>query len=164
VESFHFRRLQALLKQATVLRITNKQQTTNLPPAGTTFLAHRKNIIMASNEESNRSGIPQNNASKPMDSKKEVAQSPDEKTDEDFPGYPHYPAKEDIMDQRTGSHRVDAKLENAGTGQNDSGVSQRFPSSEEGANNKNEETGLPQKCVERRPEQIHTGNRHRRSG
>ena len=61
-----------------------------------------------------------------MDSKREVEQSPDEKTDQDFPGYPHYPAKEDIMDQRTGSHRVDANLEEMGSGPNASGVNQRF--------------------------------------
>ena len=61
-----------------------------------------------------------------MDSKKDVERSPDEKTDQDFPGYPHYPAKEDIMDQRTGSHRVDANLEGLGTGPNASGVNQRF--------------------------------------
>jgi len=61
-----------------------------------------------------------------MDSKRDVENSNDEKIGQDFPGYPHYPAKEDIMDQRTGSHRVDAELENMGTGPNASGVSQRF--------------------------------------
>jgi hypothetical protein len=82
---------------------------------------------MNRNEENQRpSNIPENNPSKPMDSKREVEDSPDEKTDQDFPGYPHYPAKEDIMDQRTGSHRVDADIENMGTGPNASGVNQRF--------------------------------------
>src|SRR5215203_893925 len=82
---------------------------------------------MNRNEENSRgSNIPANNASKPMDSKKDVERSPDEKTDQDFPGYPHYPAKEDIMDQRTGVHRVDANLEELGTGPNASGVNQRF--------------------------------------
>src|SRR5687767_8450085 len=76
------------------------------------------------NQPSSR--IPENNPSKPMDSKREVEQSNDEKTDQDFPGYPHYPAKEDIMDQRTGAHRVDANLEEMGTGPNASGVNQRF--------------------------------------
>jgi hypothetical protein len=70
--------------------------------------------------------IPDQNASKPMDSKRDVEQSNDAKTDQDFPGYPHYPAKEDIMDQRTGSHRVDADVENLSRNRNDSGVGQRF--------------------------------------
>lgn len=99
---------------------------------------------MASNEENNRTNIPENNSSKPMDSKKDVAQSPDEKTDEDFPGYPHYPAKEDIMDSRTGSHRVDADLENGGAAPNQSGVSQRYPESGNDADTVNDETGVPQ--------------------
>lgn len=60
----------------------------------------------------NSSRIPQNDPSKAMDSKKEVENSNDAKTDQDFPGYPHYPAKEDMMDHRTQSHRVDMDLEN----------------------------------------------------
>ena len=89
-----------------------------------------------------------------MDSKKDVERSPDEKTDQDFPGYPHYPAKEDIMDQRTGSRRVDANLEELGTGPNASGVNQRFVPNEnkragEGSdlaalNSTNKEIGTPQ--------------------
>jgi hypothetical protein len=75
------------------------------------------------NDKQNR--IPENDPSKAMDSKKEVEQSNDAKTDQDFPGYPHYPAKEDIMDQRTDSHRVDMDVENLPSG-NKTGVSQRF--------------------------------------
>ena len=81
------------------------------------------------NNKDAKSNIPQNDPSKAMDSKKEVEQSPDNKIDQDFPGYPHYPAKEDIMDQRTESHRVDADVENIPAGRNRTGVSQRFPSS-----------------------------------
>lgn len=82
---------------------------------------------MSPNEENKKpSNIPETSSSKPMDSKQDVAKSPDAKTDQDFPGYPHYPAKDDIMDQRTGSHRVDAEIENMGTGPGASGVSQRF--------------------------------------
>ena len=107
---------------------------------------------MNRNEDNRRSDIPENNPSKPMDSKREVENSQDEKTDQDFPGYPHYPAKEDIMDQRTGSHRVDANLEELGTGPNASGVNQRFLAThhENQRNNpgkkdtRNEETGIPQ--------------------
>lgn len=82
---------------------------------------------MISNDDKDRgSNIPDHNPSKAMDSKKEVAQSPDAKTDQDFPGYPHYPAKEDMMDNRSGAHRVDAQVEDFGTAPNRTGVSQRF--------------------------------------
>lgn len=82
---------------------------------------------MNRNEENNRSSnIPENDPSKAMDSKREVDQSNDGKIDQDFPGYPHYPAKEDIMSQNSGFHRVDANLEEMGTGPNASGVNQRF--------------------------------------
>jgi len=80
------------------------------------------------NKEKRGSNIPENNPSKAMDSKREVEQSPDEKTDQDFPGYPHYPAKEDIMDQRTDSHRVDMDVEELSNSRNRTGVSQRFAS------------------------------------
>ena len=105
---------------------------------------------MTNNDNNNDSGIPQNDSSKAMDSKQEVKNSPDEKTDQDFPGYPHYPAKEDIMDKSTGSHRVDADVQEMGTGSNATGVSQRFPSGQEdngnneGLDGTNEERGVPQ--------------------
>ncbi|MDB5252631.1 MAG: hypothetical protein JWP27_1800 [Flaviaesturariibacter sp.] len=67
-----------------------------------------------------------NEETHPMSSKRDVEQSPDEKTDQDFPGYPHYPAKEDIMDQRTDSHRVDLDVENLPNSRNMTGVSQRY--------------------------------------
>lgn len=116
---------------------------------------------MTSNDNNRGSDIPDYDPSKPMNSKKEVAQSPDEKTDQDFPGYPHYPAKEDIMDKSTGSHRVDADLEEMGTGPNASGVNQRYLAGQdndtaqtnllhrqdadnaEGLDGTNEEIGLP---------------------
>ncbi|MGN6165228.1 MAG: hypothetical protein ACTHOF_11875 [Flavisolibacter sp.] len=79
------------------------------------------------NNDNNRSNrVPENDPSKAMDSKKEVENSNDEKTDQDFPGYPHYPAKEDIMDQRTDSHRVDVDVENIPANKNTTGVSQRY--------------------------------------
>jgi hypothetical protein len=70
--------------------------------------------------------IPENDPSKAMDSKKEVEESNDNKIDQDFPGYPHYPAREDIMDQRTDSHRVDMDVESLSSNRNATGVSQRF--------------------------------------
>jgi hypothetical protein len=78
--------------------------------------------------DTNDNKIPENDPSKAMDSKREVEQSPDNKTDQDFPGYPHYPAKEDIMDKRTDSHRVDVNVEDISNTRNVTGVSQRFGS------------------------------------
>jgi len=106
-------------------------------------------------------GIPENNPSKAMDSKREVEQANDPNIGEDFPGYPHYPAKEDIMDQRTDTHRVDMDVENLPSGHNATGVSQRFVTSQQADRNsdlseqsdendhlavldsKDEETGAP---------------------
>jgi hypothetical protein len=76
--------------------------------------------------ENRESQVPSNDPSKAMDSKKEVENSNDKKTDQDFPGYPHYPAREDIMDQRTDTHRVDLNVEELAAGPNASGVNQRF--------------------------------------
>lgn len=86
------------------------------------------------NNDQNR-GVPENDPSKAMDSKREVEQSNDAKIDQDFPGYPHYPAKEDIMDQRTGSHKVDMDMENLASSKNVTGVSQRFARSQDGNKN-----------------------------
>ena len=77
-----------------------------------------------------------------MDSKQEVDRSPDEKTDQDFPGYPHYPAKEDIMDQRTDTHRVDMDVENLPANHNTTGVSQRFATSQNAGNENKENDEL----------------------
>ncbi len=84
--------------------------------------------MIPSNENSGASDneIPESTNTKPMDSKKDVENANDEKINEDFPGYPHYPAKEDIMDQRTDSHRVDVDVENIPNTNNKTGVSQRF--------------------------------------
>jgi hypothetical protein len=118
--------------------------------------------------ENRESQVPSNDPSKAMDSKKEVENSNDKKTDQDFPGYPHYPAREDIMDQRTDTHRVDLNVEELAAGPNASGVNQRFaddaersregvapalrtsnefeatPDELQGLDSRNEEIGLPQ--------------------
>jgi hypothetical protein len=83
----------------------------------------------------NRDRIPDNDPSKAMDSKKEVDRPKDEKTDQDFPGYPHYPAKEDMMDQRTDTKRVDIDVEKLASSRNASGVSQRFAGEEKRSGN-----------------------------
>jgi hypothetical protein len=48
----------------------------------------------------------------PIDTKEKVQQSKDEHIDEDFPGYPHYPAKEDILNPQNHTERVNANVEN----------------------------------------------------
>jgi hypothetical protein len=48
----------------------------------------------------------------PMDSPKEVEKSNDENIDEDFPGYPHYPAKDDILNPDNNTGRVDVDVDN----------------------------------------------------
>lgn len=85
------------------------------------------------------SEVSENDPSKAMDSKQEVQNSNDAKTDQDFPGYPHYPAKEDIMDQRTGSHKVDVDMENLASARNATGVSQRFVTAQDGQRNADRE-------------------------
>ena len=78
------------------------------------------------NNKNKDAGIPENDRSKPMAGKRDAEQSNDEKTDQDFPGYPHYPPTEDIMDQRTGSHKADIDVENLPSGYNAAGVRQRL--------------------------------------
>lgn len=80
---------------------------------------------MERNNNQDNSRIPENDPSKPMDSKKEVEQSNDPKIDQDFPGYPHYPAKEDIMDHRSDSTRADVDVEQL-SGRNKSSIDQQF--------------------------------------
>lgn len=103
-----------------------------------TFSCIHKTEVMERNNDKKGSGIPQNDPSKPMDSKKEVEQSNDAKTDQDFPGYPHYPAREDIMDERTGVQQVDMNVENLPSGRNATGVSQRFISEQDKKAEENE--------------------------
>jgi len=47
-----------------------------------------------------------------IDAPEEVQESNDEKIDEDFPGYPHYPAKDDILNPENYTERVDLDVEN----------------------------------------------------
>ncbi|GAC1418726.1 MAG: hypothetical protein NVS1B13_03470 [Flavisolibacter sp.] len=87
--------------------------------------------------EERGNSIPNDNPSKAMDSRKEVEQSNDEKIKQDFPGYPHYPAKEDMMDQRSDSKREDVDVETLPTKGNFSGVDQRFMAGQDKAKLKN---------------------------
>lgn len=81
---------------------------------------------MQNNNKPQNPNIDNANNTKPMDSRKEVEQSNDMNIGEDFPGYPHYPASEDIMAQETGNYRVDVDVENIPNNKNVTGVSQRF--------------------------------------
>jgi hypothetical protein len=47
-----------------------------------------------------------------IDTPAEVEESNDEKIDQDFPGYPHYPAKDDILNPENYTERVDLDVEN----------------------------------------------------
>lgn len=78
------------------------------------------------NNNEGRNRNPENNPSKAMDSKKEVERSNDAKTDQDFPGYPHYPAREDILDKRNDYTQENIDVENLPNSKNVTGVNQRF--------------------------------------
>ncbi len=65
---------------------------------------------------SNDPGVKTNNGQEndpamPIEKPEDVPASNDEKIDEDFPGYPHYPAKEDLLDpdNNTGREKVDVE-------------------------------------------------------
>ena len=90
------------------------------------------------NNNEGRNKIPENDASKAMDSKGEVERSNDPKTDQDFPGYPHYPAREDIMDKRNDFTKENIDVENLPNSRNLSGVNQRYSTGQK--NDKAEET------------------------
>ena len=48
----------------------------------------------------------------PIDTEGKVEQSKDEHIDQDFPGYPHYPAKDDVMNPQNHTERIEANVEN----------------------------------------------------
>lgn len=73
---------------------------------------------------------PANDASEPMNTKQDVAQSPDERTDQDFPGFPHHPSRESDMGKDTSKKDTDLKVEEDAA-DNNSGVGQRFGSENE---------------------------------
>ena len=95
---------------------------------------------MNTDNSSDKNRIPENDPSKAMDSKKEVERSKDAKTDQDFPGYPHYPAREDIMDKRNDFTKENIDVENLPNSKNLSGVSQRFSSDQNAAGGVQENT------------------------
>lgn len=58
-----------------------------------------------------RENLPDEN-SEPITTPEEVPASNDEKIDQDFPGYPHYPAKDDILNPDNNTGRVNVDIEN----------------------------------------------------
>lgn len=70
---------------------------------------------MATNDPGETKQKPQqadNNPDKAINTPDEVQESNDEKIDQDFPGYPHYPAEEDILNPENNEKRVDVDVEN----------------------------------------------------
>ncbi|HEX8460884.1 MAG TPA: hypothetical protein VF623_05625 [Segetibacter sp.] len=47
-----------------------------------------------------------------IDTPEKVEESNDEKIDQDFPGYPHYPAKDDILNPENSTGRIEIDVEN----------------------------------------------------
>lgn len=47
---------------------------------------------------------------KPIRTKEEVAQNPDERIDEDFPGFPHAPSKEEVIKPKTRQEKLTADV------------------------------------------------------
>lgn len=47
----------------------------------------------------------------PMEKAEDVKRSKDENIDKDFPGYPHYPASEDIMNPKNNTGRITGELD-----------------------------------------------------
>jgi hypothetical protein len=83
--------------------------------AGIFFLYYNEIEISMAAENSSGSDREQqpaktNNPEKAIDTSKEVEESKDAKIDQDFPGYPHYPAKEDIVNPDN-SNKIDVDVE-----------------------------------------------------
>ena len=70
---------------------------------------------MAATDPKETNEKPQQEANNPgevIDKPGEVQESNDEKIDQDFPGYPHYPAEEDILNPENRAKKIDIDVEN----------------------------------------------------
>lgn len=70
---------------------------------------------MTTTDPGNANGKPQpstNNPDEVINTPEKVEESNDEKIDQDFPGYPHYPAEEDILNPENDHKRLDIDVEN----------------------------------------------------
>lgn len=64
-------------------------------------------------KENNGKPVPAtNDPEEVIDTPEKVEESNDEKIDQDFPGYPHYPAKDDILNPENHTERLDLDVEN----------------------------------------------------
>src|SRR3954454_2804256 len=78
-------------------------------------MLQKQKDMSAEFDPKDNNGKPQPTTNDPqdvIDTPKEVEESNDEKIDEDFPGYPHYPAQEDILNPGNDVERVDIDVEN----------------------------------------------------
>lgn len=74
-----------------------------------------KNLQIKMNDPRETNSKPQpatNNPDEVINTPDEVQESNDEKIDQDYPGYPHYPAEEDILDPENENKRVVVDVEN----------------------------------------------------
>ncbi len=58
----------------------------------------------------------ENNPSEAITNPEEVQESNDENIDKDFPGYPHHPANEDLLNDENNEGRVDVDIEDLSAG------------------------------------------------
>jgi hypothetical protein len=72
-------------------------------------------IMAAEYDPKETNGKPQpatNDPDEVIDTPEKVEESNDEKIDQDFPGYPHYPAKDDILNPENSTGRIEIDVEN----------------------------------------------------
>jgi len=70
-------------------------------------LWHKSFVSDCMNNNKNHSG----KKTDPIDSKHDVEKNPDPKMDEDFPGYPHGPAKDETIKPETDSEEKTAQVD-----------------------------------------------------
>src|SRR3954462_6703138 len=78
-------------------------------------MIEKQKDMSAENDPKEGNGKPQPTTNDPdevIDTPEEVEKSNDEKIDEDFPGYPHYPAEDDILNPGNANERLDVDVEN----------------------------------------------------
>src|SRR3954462_8814787 len=78
-------------------------------------MIEKQKDMSAENDPKEGNGKPQPTTNDPdevIDTPNEVEESNDEKIDQDFPGYPHYPAKDDILNPENYTERVHLDVEN----------------------------------------------------
>ncbi len=71
--------------------------------------------MQQSTDPKEKNDLPQkitNDPDEAMNTPEKVEESNDNKVDEDFPGYPHYPAKDDILNPENKLERVDMDVDN----------------------------------------------------